>query len=42
MICRPYATASARLKFINIEFYEERVRLGMDAEHTAIGVHCAA
>ena len=27
-------------KFINIEFYEERVRLGMDAEHTAIGVHC--
>ena len=27
-------------RYINIEFYEERVRLGLDAERTAVGVHC--
>ena len=27
-------------QFINIEFYEERIRLGMPAEGTSIAVHC--
>ena len=27
-------------QFINIEFYEERMRRGMPSERTAVGVHC--